>query len=134
MLLAPMGAPGRPVHQSKDAPQHDSAKSGAKKQDGGSAAGDSGQPNYDPFHAAKDVEVGTFYLRKGDPDAAIDRFKEAVRLRPDWGEPRKLLGEAYEKKHDKATALKYYKEYLQVFPNPTDRKKIEKKIAKLSKS
>lgn len=71
-------------------------------------------------------------MHKGDVDAAIPRFEDAVRLRPNYGKPRLLLAECYEKKHEPATALKYYKEYLKVYPNAPDRKTIEKKIEKLS--
>jgi tetratricopeptide (TPR) repeat protein len=88
--------------------------------------------NYDPYTAEKDVDVGMFYLHKGDVDAAIDRFKHATESRPNWAKPRMLLGEAYEKKGDKEEALKYYKEYLQVYPNAPDASKVRKKIEKLS--
>lgn len=134
-LGAAPGALGAAARQPNKGAQQgggaEKAKNGTSA--GGASTSASAAANYDPFQAAKDVEVGTFYMHKGDPDAAIDRFKDAVKLRPDWAEPRKLLGECYEKKHDKETALRYYKEYLKVFPNPTDRKKIEKKIARLSK-
>ena len=89
-------------------------------------------PAWDPFHAQQDVEVGEFYLHKGDLDAAITRFEDAVRLRANFAKPRLLLAETYEKKGDKAEALRYYKEYLQVLPNPPDAKKIHQKIEKLS--
>jgi Tfp pilus assembly protein PilF len=82
--------------------------------------------------AEEDIQVGTFYLHKGDPDAAISRFKDAIRKQPKLAKPRILLAEAYEKKGDKIDAVKYYKEYLQAFPNAPDKKKIEKKIEKLS--
>ncbi|MGH9714732.1 MAG: tetratricopeptide repeat protein [Candidatus Acidiferrales bacterium] len=93
-----------------------------------------GQPleRYDPYPAQKDLEVGMFYLHKGDVDAAIDRFKDAIVQRPNFAKPRLLLGEAYQKKGDKSEALKYYKEYLQVFPNAPDAKNVRKKIEKLS--
>ena len=87
---------------------------------------------YDPLPAEHDLEVGTFYMHKGDLDAAIIRFQEAIKSRPNFAEPRLLLGELYEKKGDKATAAKYYKEYLQVLPDARDAKKIQKKIEKLS--
>lgn len=70
-------------------------------------------------------------MHKGDVDAAIPRFEDAAKLRPEYGKPRLLLAEAYEKKHDASTALKYYKEYLRVYPHAPDAKKIEKKIEKL---
>lgn len=91
------------------------------------------QPQWDPFDAQKDVDVGTFYMRKGDSDAAIGRFEDAIRLDPKLAKPRYLLGEIYEKKKNPARAVQYYKEYLKVYPDAPDAKKVEKKIAKLSK-
>ena len=90
-------------------------------------------PAWDPFHAAQDIEVGTFYMHKGDMDAAIGRFQDAIRLRPNFAKPRILIAEIYEKKGDKSEALHYYKEYLQVFPDAPDAKRVQKKIAQLSK-
>lgn len=99
-----------------------------------SPADSSGQQpaQYNPREAEKDVEVATFYMRKGDPDASIPRLEEAIRLRPNYAKPRLMLAEIYEKKEDKENALKYYREYLQVYPHAPDAKKVEKKIAKLS--
>jgi tetratricopeptide (TPR) repeat protein len=90
-------------------------------------------PAWDPFHAQQDVDVGMFYLHKGDVDAAITRFEDAIRLRANFAKPRLLLAECYEKKGDPSEALRYYKEYLQVLPNAPDAKKIREKIEKLSK-
>jgi len=89
-------------------------------------------PGYDPFHAQEDVDVGTYYMHKGDVDAAIPRFEDAIKLRPDFAKPRLLLAEAYEKKHENATAVKYLKEYLQVYPKAPDADKVRKKIEALS--
>jgi Tfp pilus assembly protein PilF len=88
---------------------------------------------YNPLPAQEDIEVGTFYMHKGDIDAAIPRFEDAIRLQPNLAKPRLLLADAYEKKGDKATAVKYYKEYLQVYPTAPDAKKVQKKIDKLSR-
>jgi Tfp pilus assembly protein PilF len=76
--------------------------------------------------------VGAFYMHKGDTDAAIPRFQDAIRKQPRLGKPRILLAEAYEKKGDNVNAAKSYQEYLRVFPHAPDKKKIEKKIEKLS--
>jgi tetratricopeptide (TPR) repeat protein len=89
-------------------------------------------PAWDPFHAEQDIEVGTFYMHKGDMDAAISRFEDAIRLRANFAKPRLLLAEAYEKKGDSSEAVRYYKEYLKVLPNAPDAKKVQKKIEKLS--
>jgi tetratricopeptide (TPR) repeat protein len=91
-----------------------------------------GNSIYDPFHAQQDVEVGTFYMHKGDIDAAIPRFEDAIRLRANFAEPRLLLAKCYEKKHDPQKAIQYYREYLKVYPDAPDRKKVEKQIEKLS--
>ena len=90
-------------------------------------------PAWDPFHAAQDIDVGTFYMHKGDMDAAIGRFQDAIRLRPNFAKPRLLIAEIYEKKGDKSEAVHYYKEYLQVLPDAPDAARVKKKIEKLSK-
>jgi TolA-binding protein len=88
---------------------------------------------YNPLPAQQDIEVGMYYLHKGDVDAAIDRFLDAIQRRPNFAKPRLLLGKAYEKKHDNESAIKYYKEYLKVLPGAPDAKEVQKKIEKLSK-
>ena len=88
---------------------------------------------YDRYHAEQDIEVATFYMHKGDPDAAIPRLEEAARLRPDYAKPRLLLAECYEKKHDPDDAVKYLKDYLKVYPGAPDAKKVRDKIKKLEK-
>ena len=90
-------------------------------------------PAWDPFHAQQDIDVGVFYLHKGDIDAAISRFEHAISLRANFAKPRLLLAECYEKKDDPSEAVRYYKEYLQVLPNAPDAKKVREKIDKLSK-
>jgi len=89
------------------------------------------EPAFDPYHAAKSVEVGTFYLKKGDYDAAIDRFVEASHYQPNLAKPWKLMGEAYEKKHEYGKAVESYKKYLVLFPHAPDAAKITKQIVEL---
>jgi tetratricopeptide (TPR) repeat protein len=91
------------------------------------------QPVYDPLAAQKSIEVGQFYLKQGNYDAAIDRFNDAVRQHPGFGKPFELLGEAYEKKRDYASAIKNYQQCLRIYPHDPDRKKIEAHIADLQK-
>jgi len=89
------------------------------------------QPTWDPLRAEKDIEVGQYYLRKGDVDAAIDRFQDATLAKPGYAIPFRYLGEAQEKKKLKRDALKSYTRYLELYPHAEDRDKIEKKIEKL---
>ncbi len=88
-------------------------------------------PAWDPLHATKSVEVGTFYLKKGDYDAAIDRFQEAARLQPGLAKPYLLLGEAYEKKGDPGSAVTAYRTYLKLYRTAPDRSRILERIAHL---
>lgn len=77
------------------------------------------------------MNIGTFYLKKGNYDAAIDRFQEAARFQPSLAKPWLLLGETYEKKHDNGHAIESYKKYLELFPGAEDAAKIQKRIAGL---
>lgn len=89
------------------------------------------QPAWDPLRAEKDLEVGQYYMHKGDVDAAIDRFEDAIQAKPGYAIPFRCLGEAQEKKGLKRDALKSYTRYLDLVPHADDRLKIEKKIEKL---
>jgi tetratricopeptide (TPR) repeat protein len=89
------------------------------------------EPAFDPLHAERDVEVGAFYLKRGNYDAAIDRFEEATHYEPALARPWSLMGEAYEKKRDTARAVACYKKYLEIFPHAPDADKIKKRIADL---
>jgi tetratricopeptide (TPR) repeat protein len=88
-------------------------------------------PVFDPLHAQRSLDVGTFYLKKGSYDAAIDRFIEAANYQPSLAMPWKLLGETYEKKREYAKAVDAYKKYLRILPHAADSAKIKKDIADL---
>lgn len=91
------------------------------------------QPQWDPLRAEKDLEVGQYYMRKGDVDAAIDRFEDAILAKPGYAIPFRYLGEAQEKKGAKKQAIKAYTKYLDLYPHAEDKNKIQKKIDKLYK-
>lgn len=136
MAFVPRTAQGPAPAQSSSPPQPVQGSQGTSAADGSSSStpSDAAQAsaNYNPLPAEKDVEVATFYIKKGDPDAAIPRLEEAMKLKPDYAKPRLMLGEIYEKKGDKQNAVKYYSDYLQVYPHAPDAKKVRAKIAKLS--
>jgi tetratricopeptide (TPR) repeat protein len=77
------------------------------------------------------MEVGTFYMKKGNYDAAIDRFIDATHFQPKLARPWRLLGEAYEKKRDNGSAIEAYKKYLEIFPGAEDAAKVKKRITML---
>jgi tetratricopeptide (TPR) repeat protein len=91
------------------------------------------QPTWDPLRAEKDMQVGEYYMHKGDLDAAIDRFEDAALAKPGYALPFRYLGEAQEKKGMKKKAIQSYKRYLDLYPKAEDKDKIQKKIDKLYK-
>lgn len=88
------------------------------------------EDTFDPYQAQKDMKVGDFYFKKGSYDAAIARYRDAARHKPNFAIPYLKIGEAYEKKHDPKNAIEAYKKYLEILPKgkeaPYARKRIEK--------
>ncbi len=91
------------------------------------------ETEFDPLKAEKNLEVGKYYLRRGNYDAAIDRLKDSIRYKSNYAEPHRLLGEAYEKKGEPEQAIRYYKKYLDLLPAAEDAEKIRERIEKLHK-
>lgn len=117
---APADAPPKKQDAPKPKPNADSPLQSAPE-----------QPKWDPLRAEKDIEVGKYYMKKGDLDAAIDRFQDATDAKPGYAIPFLYLGEAYEKKGKKKQAVKAYQRYLDLYPHAEDGDKIRKKIVKL---
>jgi tetratricopeptide (TPR) repeat protein len=117
------------------APEAPKAKAGKKNKEPSSndtpAKSAADQPTWDPLRAEKDLEVGQYYLKKGDVDAAIDRFEDAAAAKPGFAIPYRYLGEAHEKKGQKREAIKSYTRYLDLYPHAEDAAKVRKKIDKL---
>lgn len=91
------------------------------------------EPSYDPYKAEKSVEVGMFYFKKKNYDAAIERFKDAIRYKPNFARPHKLLGQCYEKQRERQEAIVWYEKYLQILPAAEDAASIRKRIEKLKR-
>jgi tetratricopeptide (TPR) repeat protein len=131
--------PGRPVCGQEPAPESSSKPAeppAPKKQDkkhkpDSATQNAADQPAWDPLRAEKDLEVGQYYMRKGDVDAAIDRFQDATTAKPGYAVPFRYLGEAQEKKGLKKQAIASYSRYLELYPHADDGDKIHKKIDKL---
>jgi tetratricopeptide (TPR) repeat protein len=114
-----------------DRPSATPPKSPAKQKRDSATQNTPDQPVWDPLRAEKDLEVGQFYMRKGDLDAAIDRFQDATVAKPGYAIPFRFLGEAQEKKGLKKQALKSFQRYLDLYPHAEDGDKVRKKIDKL---
>jgi len=63
--------------------------------------------------------LGVALARKGDLDAAIKEYYEALRLEPNYSDPHNNLGVALARKGDLDGAIREYKKAIQIFPNYT---------------
>jgi len=106
-------------------------KSTGKQKEDTAAKNSPDQPMWDPLRAEKDLEVGQYYMKRGDVDAAIDRFQDAIVAKPGYAIPFRFLAEAQEKRGLKKQAVKSYQRYLDLYPHAEDGDKVRKKIAKL---
>jgi tetratricopeptide (TPR) repeat protein len=122
-----------PSSKTQDKPASPPARPTAKQKKDTATQSAPDQPTWDPLRAEKDLEVGQYYMRRGDLDAAIDRFQDAAEAKPGYGLPFRYMGEAQEKKGLKKQALKSYRRYLDLTPHAEDGAKIQKKIDKLWK-
>lgn len=132
MIIALPVCGARQSGQGQNPPDSSSSSSSSEKPSPTKPASHEEIATVDPSNAENDVEVAGYYMRKGDMNAAIPRLQEAVQLKPHYAKARLMLGEAYERTHDRDDALKTYQDYLKAFPNASDGKKIQKKIEKLS--
>jgi tetratricopeptide (TPR) repeat protein len=133
LLAASAGRAQNPPPDSSSKPPDAPSKSSGKQNKDTATQSAPDQPIWDPLRAEKDLEVGQYYMRKGDVDAAIDRFQDATVAKPGYAIPFRYLGEAQEKKGLKKQAIKSYKRYLDLYPHAEDGEKIKRKIDKLYK-
>lgn len=72
---------------------------------------------WDPHKAAKDVEVGEYYLKRKNYRAALDRFTEALLYKPRDAEATLRLAQTQEKLDLYPQAYQNYHNYLEWLPN-----------------
>ena len=77
--------------------------------------------------------LGHGSLMSGQYDRAIDRFEKVLALQPANLEAILLMAEVFERKEDKANAIKWYSKALPLAPNPAMRSALEKRINELKK-
>jgi hypothetical protein len=81
--------------------------------------------------AAKDVEVGYYYLNEKNYRAAESRLQEATELEPDTAAAWVGLAQAQQKLGKYDDARNSYEQYLKLNPDPASAEKAKKAIASL---
>jgi tetratricopeptide (TPR) repeat protein len=103
-----------PEHDAKDHPNSSSSVAEAE----GEGSGDVGEFHaWDPHKAAKDIEVGDFYLKRKNYKAALDRYHEALQWKPNDAVATFRMGQCLEKLKQPEEAQTHYQEYLKILPN-----------------
>ena len=77
--------------------------------------------------------LGQGSLMSGQYDRAIDRFEKVLALQPVNLEAILLMAEVFERKEDKANAIKWYSKALPLALNPAMSSALEKRINELKK-
>src|SRR5260370_9958304 len=72
---------------------------------------------WDPHRAAKDVEVGTWYLKLKNYRAALERFNDALVYKPNDAEATFGLAVTHEKLDLFTQSRKNYSKYLEILPD-----------------
>jgi len=75
---------------------------------------------YYPPGAVKCVEIGKFYMRRGNYRGALSRFEEARDTDPNYAPAYLGLGKVYEKLGLKQKSLDAYRKYLDELPSDKD--------------
>jgi tetratricopeptide (TPR) repeat protein len=86
---------------------------------------------WDPHTAAKDVEVGDFYYRRGNYRAAEARYRDALLYKENDAIATFHLAECLEKMGILDDARAQYESYLKILPHGPEAEKAEKGIARL---
>jgi tetratricopeptide (TPR) repeat protein len=81
--------------------------------------------------AAKDIDVGYYYLNQKNYVAAESRLKEAVELKPDTAAAWIGLGQAQQKLGKTDDARTSYEAYLKLEPDGHDAEKVKKALTEL---
>jgi tetratricopeptide (TPR) repeat protein len=87
--------------------------------------------SWDPHKAAKDVEVGDFYYKRGNYRAAEARYRDAMLYKENDAIATFHLAECLEKLGVLDDARAQYENYLKILPHGPEAEKAEKRIAKL---
>lgn len=88
---------------------------------------------WNPLRAMKDVEVGTFYYKAGNYEAAISRFREALQFKPRDAVATFKLAQALEKTGEIAEARAQYEAYLGILSEGPSAGEARKALERLEK-
>lgn len=86
---------------------------------------------WNPHEADKDIEVGTYYFKRGNYKAAEARYRDALSWQDNNAEAMYRLGATLQKEGRALEARMYYEHYLKILPKGEFSGEIHKEIEKM---
>jgi Flp pilus assembly protein TadD len=115
-----------------DAKAHPNSSSTVAEEEAGIKPGGISEfHTWDPQKAAKDIEVGNFYFKRGNYKAAEDRFREALTYKENDAVATFRLAESLEKLGVLDDARAEYESYLKILPHGPEAPQAQKALEKL---
>ena len=84
-----------------------------------------------PALAEENLEIGNFYYKRKNYQAAIDRYMEALEYQPNLIKAFEALARAYEKNDELDKAINTYKDFLEKYPDSPKCSDFRLKLSKL---
>ncbi len=115
--------PAQPIGESSSADSKIVLGASPKSSNPNGSSNDAGSSDvnetypFDPHRAAKDVEVGEFYLKRKNYRAALDRFNDALRYKPKDAIATFRLAQTQEQMGLLEAAYRNYDGYLEILPS-----------------
>ena len=126
-LLLPAGAQNRPGKVPELIRDTDAADGKADVPDAPAKK----EPN--PALAEQNLNIGNFYFKKKNYEAAIGRYLEAIEYQPDSFPAYDALTRAYEKTGDMEKAARAYREFIGKSPDSPRLSEFRARLAKIEK-
>ncbi len=92
------------------------------------------EKEYSPVLAAKAVQIGDYYFKKKNYDAAVERYLEALQYQPELVDAYEALGKTFEKKGETLKAQEVYRDFINKNPTSPKLAEFKTKLAKLEKT
>lgn len=89
---------------------------------------------WNPYRAVKDDEVGDFYFKQKNYQAALARYQDALVYKENDAVANFRIAQCYEKLNQPDEAITHYKEYLKILPSGPFSKDARKALEKLDPS
>jgi tetratricopeptide (TPR) repeat protein len=120
-----------PEDDAKAHPQSSAAVAEAEAELLGGKSGITEFHTWDPHKAAKSIEVGNFYYKRGNYRAAEDRYREALRYKENDAVATIRLAVCLEKLGVLDDARSEYESYLKILPHGPESEQAQKAIDRL---